>query len=85
MLQIDNKWPFFHRDKSVYTDGMPKGYLTTKQAAMRLKTTLQAVQRLIERGRLPAEKFGPVWMISEADLAQFTRSKRGRKPKLPLD
>lgn len=65
-----------------YNRLVPEGYITTTEAAERLGTTLQAVQKLIKRGRIVAEKFGPVWMIREDALDGFKKSNRGRKPKV---
>jgi excisionase family DNA binding protein len=52
--------------------------LTTAQAAKRLKITPRRVQALIGSGRLPASKFGHVWMIAPADLAKVRHRKPGR-------
>ncbi len=53
--------------------------LTTQQAAQRLGVTATRVRAMIQAQRLPATKFGTVWMINEADLALV----RDRKPGAP--
>jgi excisionase family DNA binding protein len=53
-------------------------YLTTREAAERLGVTRERVYALIKAGRLPAEKFGPVWMILEDDLELVKDRKPGR-------
>ena len=59
-------------------------FLTTKQAAERLKITPRRVQALIEAGRLPAQKFGRDYMIKEADLKLVEDRKVGRPKKEKL-
>lgn len=54
--------------------------LTTDQAAERLGVTRSRVHALIQAGRLPAEKFGPVYMIKESDLKLVENRKVGRPP-----
>jgi excisionase family DNA binding protein len=51
-------------------------YLTTKEAATKLNVNITRVQQFITSGRLPAKKFGHVWMIKEHDLAEFAEKPR---------
>jgi len=46
--------------------------LTTKAAARRLHYSGDAqIRKLIQRGKLKAEKFGGVWVIAEEELQAF--------------
>jgi excisionase family DNA binding protein len=50
-------------------------YLTTKEAARRLHYTGDTqIRKIIQRGKLKAEKFGGVWVIAEEELQAFKRS-----------
>lgn len=57
--------------------------LTTNEAAQRLGVSVRAIQQLITRERLPAEKRGRDYFISEEVIRSFlaSKSKRGRPPK----
>lgn len=55
--------------------------LTTKEAAEKLGVTVTRVQQLILAGRLPAEKKGRDYFISEDDLKLVEDRKPGRPPK----
>jgi len=55
--------------------------LTTADAAARLGVTQRRVVALIEAGRLPASRFGPVWTIKESDLKKVKERKPGRPRK----
>ena len=55
--------------------------LTTKQAAKILGVNRSRVLQLIGAGRLPAKKFGWVWMIREQDLEKVKNRKTGRPKK----
>lgn len=55
--------------------------LTTKEAAEKLGVTVTRVQQLILAGRLPAEKKGRDYFISEEDLKLVEDRKPGRPPK----
>ena len=61
------------------------GVITASQAAERLGISVRRVQQLVKSGRLPAEKFGPVLMIQEKDLALVADRKPGRPRKEPGD
>ena len=55
-------------------------YITTKEAAERLKYTSDAViRKLIQRGHLKAEKLGHVWMIPEEELGKVKRIRKQYK------
>lgn len=56
-------------------------YLTTKEAAERLGVHRSRVHALIQAGRLPAHKFGNVYMIDEKDLKRVSERKPGRPAK----
>jgi excisionase family DNA binding protein len=55
--------------------------LTTEETAARLQVTGARVRAMIRDGRLPAQKFGHVHMIKEADLKLVENRKTGRPPK----
>jgi excisionase family DNA binding protein len=55
--------------------------LTTQQTAERLGVHRSRVHALIQEGRLPAQKFGNVYMIKESDLHLVAERKTGRPPK----
>jgi excisionase family DNA binding protein len=55
--------------------------LTTQQAADKLGVHRSRVHALIKAGRLPAQKFGNVYMIRAADLKLVEERKIGRPPK----
>ena len=54
--------------------------ITVKEAAEILGVSRRRVQVLIQQGRLPAEKFGYMWMIRESDLQKVKDRKTGRPP-----
>jgi len=56
-------------------------YLTTKEVAEKLGVSLRRVQAMIERGGLPATKFGRDYMIRERDLKLVENRKVGRPKK----
>ena len=55
--------------------------ITTAEAADRLGVSIGRVQALIRAERLPASKFGRVYMINEKDLAKVQDRKPGRPKK----
>ena len=61
------------------------GLISTAQAAERLGISKQRVFQLIQDGRLPAQKVGPIYVIDAAVLKTVKRMKPGRprtkKPK----
>ena len=52
--------------------------LTTPEAARKLGVTDARVRQIIAAGRLPARKFGPVWLIEESDLDRVRVRRAGR-------
>lgn len=60
---------------------MDRKTITTEEAAERLGVTATRVRAMIAAGQLPAEKFGPVYMIQEEDLRLVENRKTGRPPK----
>jgi excisionase family DNA binding protein len=54
--------------------------VTTKEAARRLHYTGDAqIRKLIQRGKLKAEKFAGVWVIAEEELQAFKRRRKQDK------
>ncbi len=57
-------------------------FLTTTEAAERLQMSPKWVLRLVQAGKIPAQKIGGRWLIDERDLAGLpAKSKRGRPRK----
>lgn len=58
-----------------------EGYITTTEAAERLGISSARIRQLVANGKLPAQKFGPVNMVKEADLDLIrNRPSAGRPP-----
>ena len=56
--------------------------LTAKQVAGKLGVNDSRVRQLIKSGKLPAEKYGNLWLINEEDLELVqNRKPTGRPPK----
>lgn len=56
--------------------------VTAKQAAEKLNVNDSRVRQLINSGKLPAEKYGNLWLIDEKDLELVKdRKPTGRPPK----
>jgi excisionase family DNA binding protein len=56
--------------------------LTAKQAAEKLNVNDSRIRQLINSGKLPAEKYGNLWLIDEKDLELVKdRKPTGRPPK----
>jgi excisionase family DNA binding protein len=57
--------------------------MTTREAAERLGVSVRAVQALIQRGRLKAEKIGRDWILLTRDVEDYalTRRSPGRPPR----
>lgn len=53
-------------------------FIGTKEAAKRLSISIRRVQALITAGKLPAQKIGNSYAISEADLVRLNGRKNGR-------
>jgi excisionase family DNA binding protein len=56
-------------------------YISTTQAAEKLKVSRRRVLALIAEGRLPAERLGREYLIRPKDLAKVKDRKPGRPPK----
>lgn len=52
--------------------------MTTEKAAEYLDLSTRTVFRLIERGTIKAEKFGPVWMIDRKSLDDYKQAIEGK-------
>jgi excisionase family DNA binding protein len=60
--------------------------LTAKQVAEKLNVNDSRVRQLINSGKLPAEKYGNLWLIDEKDLDLVQdRKPTGRPPKETSD
>jgi excisionase family DNA binding protein len=46
-------------------------FLTANEVAERLGRNPYLVRRWLEHGRLKGEKFGPVWRVSDREVARF--------------
>jgi excisionase family DNA binding protein len=55
--------------------------LTAKQAAEKLNVNDSRVRQLINSGKLPAEKYGNLWLIDEKDLKLVKDRKPTGRPK----
>jgi excisionase family DNA binding protein len=55
--------------------------LTSKQVAGVLGISQNRVLQLINKGRLPATKTGPIWIIRPKDLKAFVKRPGGRPRK----
>ncbi len=61
-------------------------FLTTKEAADKLGLSIRAVQKMIESGRLKANRVGRDYLITLESLENIERkSKAGRPPKMKED
>lgn len=56
--------------------------ITTSEAAARLGLTVRAIQKMIEAGRLSAQKIGRDYLIDSAALESIPKQAAGRPPKL---
>jgi excisionase family DNA binding protein len=55
-------------------------YLTTDEVAAKMRVSRAMVVQLIDRGKLPATRFGRLWRIKEADLVEYLNRNASRKP-----
>lgn len=60
--------------------------LTVKEAADLLNLKRAIVSRYCQSGRLPCQRFGPVYVIRKSDVVAFSKQSRkpGPKPKKSL-
>jgi excisionase family DNA binding protein len=52
------------------------GLLTTQEVAKRLGVLPRQVTRLIEKGKIPAQKYGRDYLIDEKDLEEYSSNRR---------
>lgn len=52
--------------------------MTTEQAAQYLNLSTRTIFRLIDRGQIKAEKFGPVWMVQRDSLDEYRATVEGK-------
>jgi excisionase family DNA binding protein len=57
--------------------------LTIAEAAARLGLAPSTLRAQIANGRLKATKVGPVWTVSERELARYQRENAGRPGRPP--
>jgi len=57
------------------------GMITTAEVAARLGVHRSRVNVLIKEGRLPARRFGKIYLVDERDLRLVANRKPGRPPK----
>ena len=60
---------------------MEKKLLTTSEVATKLGVTRWRINAMIRDKRLPAERFGGIWLVKEKDLAAVMVRKNGRPKK----
>lgn len=70
-----------YQPPSLILPAMSGKMLTAAEAAERLKVHRSRVHVLIREGRLPAQKFGNVYLIKEGDLKLVEDRPTGRPPK----
>jgi excisionase family DNA binding protein len=60
---------------------MMEGYLTTNQAGERLQVSRKMIIKLINEGRITAEKVGRDYFIQVSEIARYQRNrKRAGRP-----
>lgn len=59
-----------------------EGHITSKEAAERLRYTIQHIRRLLRKGKLEGRKIGRDWMVAEDSVKQF--ASRQENLSLPL-
>lgn len=57
---------------------MTDKYLTTDEVAQHMRVSRTMVVQLIDRGELPATRFGRLWRIKESDLVEYIRQHSNR-------
>ena len=55
---------------------LQQAFFTIAQIAERLVCSDKTIRRMIDRGDLPAHKFGGLWRISAVDLSDYERRNR---------
>jgi len=56
-------------------------WIPVTDAARQMNLTPTRVRQFVRQGRLRAQKFGPMWMVSAAAVKSFKPLKRGRPRK----
>ena len=64
--------------------GVMKNLISSKEAAEKLGLSLRRVQALITSGRLPAQKIGNSYVVSEKDL-ELVKMRTPGRPKNSLN
>lgn len=54
---------------------MAEDELVLSEAAQRIGVSSAALRQAIERGRLPARRVGPLWVVTTADIDAYAASK----------
>lgn len=57
-------------------DPSHQAFFTITQLAERWQCSDKTIRRMIDRGALPAHKFGALWRISVVDLSDYERRNR---------
>ena len=67
----------------MYNRSMIEGYLSTKQASLKVGLSQDHVRRLLERGTIEGVKIGHDWLLLVDSLDHYmaNRPKPGPKPK----
>lgn len=58
-------------------------YITTNQAANILDVTITTISRLINRGILRGQKFGPVWQVEKKSVDEYLERNSGKSKNDP--
>lgn len=53
--------------------------LTLAEAAARLGLSPSTLLTQVQRGRLKARKVGPIWTVSEREIARYAAESRGKR------
>ena len=65
-------------------DLLHQAFFTIAQIAERWQCSDKTIRRMIDRGALPAHKFGALWRISMADLSDYERRNRIDQRAVPV-
>ena len=60
-------------------EGPTSQFLTVRQVAETPQISIKQVRRLVDRGEIPAHRFGRVWRINSDALAAFIEKCRWRR------
>jgi excisionase family DNA binding protein len=56
--------------------GLPEQFITTAEAATRLRVSRSTIYEAIRTGQIPAWRFGNRWLLSDAGIEQALRGNR---------